>query len=113
MPENLIWQLLLQIAMLCITGVAGWLGGKIRGSKEERERREIQQQEERDMNRRIFRLLLRYRLKDLHEHYVLGGRTCPVEVKQGIQEVYELYHALGGNGQGTHMYKELMELHVA
>lgn len=84
MPENLLWQLVLQLAMLCITGVASWLGGKISGSKEERERRESQQQEERDLNRRIFRLLLRYRLQDLHEHYVLGGRPCPVEVKQGI-----------------------------
>lgn len=113
MPENLLWQLVPQLALLCITGIASWLGGKIRGGKEERNRRESQQKEERDLNRRIFRLLLRYRLQDLHEYYVLGDRPCPVEVKHGIQEVYELYHSLGGNGQGTHMYQELMKLHVA
>lgn len=55
---------------------------------------------------------LRSRLVDLHERYVVPGVGCPDWVKQEAEQVYRSYHGLGGNGVGTHYYKEIIEAPV-
>ncbi|MDO4596845.1 MAG: hypothetical protein Q4B30_07815, partial [Coriobacteriaceae bacterium] len=59
------------------------------------------------------RLLLRFRLTDLHRYYVVEDHPCPASMKQDVEECYQLYHELGGNGSGTQMYREIMACHVA
>lgn len=57
--------------------------------------------------------LLRQQLVDYHRDYVASGRACPVTIKEQATEVYEAYHALGGNGTGTRLWEEIMGAHVA
>ena len=59
------------------------------------------------------RILLRARLIDIHERYVEQGEECPVDVKEEADEAYHAYHALGGNGTGTHLHDEIMNAHIA
>lgn len=54
------------------------------------------------------RTMLRSRLVDLHERYVVSGRGCPDWVKQEASQVYDAYHGMGGNGTGTHYYQEIV-----
>lgn len=58
------------------------------------------------------RTMLRGRLVDLHAQHVITGAGCPEAVKTEAQRVYEAYHALGGNGVGTQLYKEILHAHV-
>lgn len=54
------------------------------------------------------RSLLRVQLIQLHETYVVGNAQMSYEIKDQVQQLYEAYHALGGNGSGTRYYEELM-----
>jgi hypothetical protein len=58
------------------------------------------------------RVLLRARLIDIHEKYVVNDDDCPVDVKDEADEVYTAYHGLGGNGTGTHLHDEIMSAHI-
>ena len=58
------------------------------------------------------RALLRQQLVDYHRLYVASGGPCPVSIKEQATEVYEAYHALGGNGTGTRLHEEIMAAHV-
>lgn len=55
------------------------------------------------------RTMLRSRLVDLHERYVVSGAGCPDWVKREATQVYGAYHVMGGNGTGTHYYQEIIE----
>ena len=58
------------------------------------------------------RCMLRSRLVDLHERYVVSGAGCPDWVKREAAQVYRAYHGMGGNGTGTHYYEEIIEAPV-
>ncbi len=58
------------------------------------------------------RTMLRSRLVDLHERYVVSGAGCPDWVKQEAAQVYGAYHGMGGNGTGTHYYQEIIDAPV-
>lgn len=110
--EEIARAILPQIILSIVTGIAGWAIGKMRGAAQERDRKEEQRVKERDDSRAIDRLLLMYRLQDIHKEFVIGGKPCSAAEKHEAEEVYQLYHGLGGNGAGTRMYQEIMALHV-
>lgn len=103
-----IYQLLFQIAPMVATGIIGWLSGKLRGAAKARS----DALRERDDDRAIMRLLLYYRLKDLFKQYVVDRGQITSADKHEVEEVYTYYHDRGGNGEGTRMYREIMELQV-
>lgn len=103
----------MQLAMMACTGIVGWLGGKIKGAAKESEQRSAQEAKERDDTRAIMRLLLYYRLKDMFSNYVLDHAEISSADKHEVEEIYRYYHdGLGGNGEGSRMYQEIMELQV-
>ena len=55
------------------------------------------------------RTMLRSRLVDLLERYVVSGAGCPDWVKREATQVYDAYHGMGGNGTGTHYFEEIIE----
>lgn len=61
---------------------------------------------------KALRALLRSRLLDLHERFVVSGEGCPDWAKRDAEQAYEAYHALGGNGVGTHYYEEIVDAPV-
>ena len=69
------------------------------------------QKKDRDANSKGTMLLLRVQLIEYHDKYTAQGET-PSYAYQNFCEMYEAYHALGGNGMITKMHEELEELHL-
>ena len=60
--------------------------------------------------RKGVRALLRADLIRLYNKYHDDLGYCPVYVKQSLEDEYQQYHALKGNGVGTNLYNSLMAL---
>ena len=56
-------------------------------------------------------LLLRTQLIEYHAKYMELG-DIPSYAYQNFGEMYDAYHALGGNGMVTKMKQEIEELHI-
>ncbi len=56
------------------------------------------------------RALLRAEIIRVYNKYHDDREYCPIYVKQSIEDIYKQYHALKGNGVGTHLYEEVMAL---
>ena len=70
-----------------------------------------QQKKDRDANSKGTMLLLRVQLIEYHDKYVKLGEI-PSYAFDNFVEMYNAYHALGGNGMVTKMYDEIQELHL-
>ena len=70
-----------------------------------------QQKKDRDANSKGTMLLLRVQLIEYHDKYVKLGEI-PSYAYDNFVEMYNAYHALGGNGMVTKMYHEIEELHL-
>ena len=110
MDEMMLTQIVGQIVMMFLTGIAGWLGGKIKGAKTEREKSKQEAVEERDRSRAVQRLLLYHRIHQLFDEYVIKGESITSAEKHEVEELYEYYTSFGGNGEGRRMYQEIMNL---
>ena len=60
--------------------------------------------------RKGIRAMLRADLIRLYNKYHDELRYCPIYVKQSLEDEYQQYHALKGNGVGTNLYEALMAL---
>lgn len=69
------------------------------------------QKKYRDANGKGTMLLLKIQLIEYHSKYT-EDRYIPSYAYQTFCEIYEAYHALGGNGLGTKMKEEIDELHI-
>lgn len=69
------------------------------------------QKKDRDANSKGTMLLLRVQLIEYHDKYTAQGEI-PSYAYQNFCEMYEAYHALGGNGMITKMHEEIEELHL-
>lgn len=70
-----------------------------------------QQKKDRDANTKGTMLLLRVQLIEYHDKYTAIGEI-PSYAYQNFCEMYDTYHALGGNGMITKMKEEIEELHL-
>ena len=70
-----------------------------------------QQKKNRDANSRGTMLLLRVQLIEYHDKYMSLGEM-PSYAYQNFWEMYDAYHALGGNGMVTKMKNEIEEIHI-
>ena len=69
------------------------------------------QKKERDANAKGTMLLLRVQLIEYHDRYVAAG-TIPSYAYQNFGEMYDAYHALGGNGMIEKMKAEVDNIHL-
>ena len=69
------------------------------------------QKKDRDANRKGTMLLLRVQLIEYHDKYMRLG-DIPSYAYENFMEMYDAYHALGGNGMITKMMHEIEELHL-
>ena len=69
------------------------------------------QKKDRDANSKGTMLLLRVQLIEYHDRYTNLGEI-PSYAYQNFIEMYDAYHALGGNGMVTKMKEEIEELHL-
>ena len=70
-----------------------------------------QQKKSRDANSKGTMLLLRVQLIEYHAKYTKIGEI-PSYAYQNFCEMYDAYHALGGNGMVTKMKNEIEEIHI-
>ena len=69
------------------------------------------QKKDRDANSKGTMLLLRVQLIEYHDKYTSAGEI-PLYAYNNFLEMYDAYHALGGNGMVTKMKEEIEELHL-
>lgn len=69
------------------------------------------QKKDRCANSKGTMLLLRVQLIEYHDKY-MKRKEIPSYAYQNFVEMYDAYHALGGNGMVTKMYEEIQELHL-
>lgn len=69
------------------------------------------QKKDRDANSKGTMLLLRVQLIEYHDKYMKQD-SIPSYAYENFMEMYEAYHALGGNGMITKMHEEIHELHL-
>lgn len=69
------------------------------------------QKKDRDANSKGTMLLLRVQLIEYHDKYTSLGEI-PSYAYENFIEMYEAYHAVGGNGMITKMKHEIEELHL-
>lgn len=69
------------------------------------------QKRDRDANSKGTMLLLKVQLIEYHDRYMAEG-DIPSYAYQNFCEMYDAYHALGGNGVVTKMKYEIEELHL-
>ena len=60
--------------------------------------------------RKGIRALLRADLIRLYNKYHDDLGYCPIYVRQSLEDEYQQYHALKGNGVGTNLYNAIMAL---
>lgn len=70
-----------------------------------------QQKKNRDANSKGTMLLLRVQLIEYHDKYMKLGEM-PSYAYQNFCEMYDAYHALGGNGMVTKMKNEIEKIHL-
>lgn len=70
-----------------------------------------QQKKDKDANGKGTMLLLRVQLIEYHDKYMKIGEI-PSYAYDNFVEMYNAYHALGGNGMVTKMYNEIQEIHL-
>ena len=70
-----------------------------------------QQKKDKDANSKGTMLLLRVQLIEYHDKYMKIGEI-PSYAFDNFVEMYNAYHALGGNGMVTKMYNEIQEIHL-
>ena len=69
------------------------------------------QKNDRDANSKGTMLLLRVQMIEYHDKYMTLG-SIPSYAYENFCEMYEAYHALGGNGMVTKMFREINDLHL-
>lgn len=70
-----------------------------------------QSESKRSANSTGMMLLLRIKLIEYHDEYVSKG-YIPSYVYENFCDLYKAYHALGGNGLGDKMMKEIEDLEI-
>lgn len=93
-------EMLLELCAAAITSLMGYIVWLLK-----------QQKKDRDANSKGTMLLLRVQLIEYHAKWIEREYIT----KHGLEnfiEMYDAYHALGGNGMVTHLLEEVKELQI-
>lgn len=116
--NNLIYQtyiIALPIILTALLGYIVWLLQEQKKQKaidtKERNERIEEEKKLRQANGKGTMLLLRVQLIEYHDKYMKLGEI-PSYAYQNFCEMYDAYHALGGNGMVTKMKNEIEKIHL-
>lgn len=96
------------IAMPIILGYIVWL---MKQQETERRKDARLKKEQAEKNNTGVMLLLRIQLIEYHDKYMSKG-MIPAYAYQNFIEMYDSYHALGGNGTIDKMYEDIRTLRL-
>ena len=94
------------------TALIAWLGASLRAARKRSAEHDARRDAEHAALMAGMRELMRSQLYEMHKRYVVDGLPMPYDEKERADSVYDIYHALGGNGTGTHVHEELMAAYV-
>lgn len=98
--SDFLWQTYMTALPIVLTSLMGYIVWLLQKQKKDR-----------DANSKGTMLLLRVQLIEYHDKYTAMGEI-PSYAYQNFCEMYDAYHALGGNGMITKMHEEIEELHL-
>ena len=98
--EQFFYQTYMIALPIVLTSLMGWIVWLLKKQKKDR-----------DANSKGTMLLLRVQLIEYHDKYMALG-DIPSYAYENFMEMYDAYHALGGNGMITKMMHEIEELHL-
>ena len=70
------------------------------------------QRKQTNANNRGTMILLRDKIIEDHNKYVVENRPMPSYAYENFVETYEAYKALGGNGMAVKMYDEMQSVNI-
>lgn len=94
------------------TALIAWLGASLRAARSRERERDARRDAEHEALCMGMREEMRSKLYAMHERYVVRGESMPYHEKERAESVFTVYHSLGGNGTGEHVYQELLEAYV-
>lgn len=100
MEQFFFYQTYMIALPIVLTSLMGWIVWLLKKQKKDR-----------DANSKGTMLLLRVQLIEYHDKYMMLG-DIPSYAYENFMEMYDAYHALGGNGMITKMMHEIEELHL-
>lgn len=106
-------EVFLALFSVVMTAVVGALGAAVKMHKERERKADAKFDAEHDLLLQGMRALMKSELFSLHAEYVQTGKPVPLDIKEQANSVHEVYAGLGGNGVGTHLWKELMDAHAS
>lgn len=116
--ERFIYQTYLIALPVVLTALLGYIVWMLKEQKKqkkidtkERDERIEAERKLRENNSKGTMLLLRVQLIEYHNKYIKLG-DIPSYAYENFLEMYNTYHALGGNGMITKMKSEIEELHL-
>lgn len=98
--EQFFYQTYMIALPIVLTSLMGWIVWLLKKQKKDR-----------DANSKGTMFLLRVQLIEYHDKYMMLG-DIPSYAYENFMEMYDAYHALGGNGMITKMMHEIEELHL-
>lgn len=98
--EQFFYQTYMIALPIVLTSLMGWIVWLLKKQKKDR-----------DANSKGTMLLLRVQLIEYHDKYMMLG-DIPSYAYENFMEMYDAYHALGGNVMITKMMHEIEELHL-
>ena len=108
------YMIALPVILTALLGYIVWLLKEQKNQKkidkEERDARIEAEKQLREKNSRGTMLLLRVQLIEYHDKYMELGEI-PSYAYDNFNDMYDVYHSLGGNGMVTKMKQEIEELH--
>lgn len=109
------YMIALPVILTALLGYIVWLLKEQKNQKkidkEERDTRIEAEKQLREKNSRGTMLLLRVQLIEYHDKYMELGEI-PSYAYDNFNDMYDVYHSLGGNGMVTKMKQEIEELHL-
>lgn len=109
------YMIALPVILAALLGYIVWLLKEQKNQKkidkEERDTRIEAEKQLREKNSRGTMLLLRVQLIEYHDKYMELGEI-PSYAYDNFNDMYDVYHSLGGNGMVKKMKQEIEELHL-
>lgn len=95
----------------CVAAIVSALVAVIKTQGRKARERDEQAEAESCAIRAAMRALLWREIKTFHESATEKGGLS-IEQRRHLEDVYQAYHALGGNGTGTRLYDDAMRMPV-
>lgn len=105
MGDKILWVIIQWALTGALGAIAAYFGAKSKARKksDEEARKKVEALCAGTRN------ILRYDIIQIHDKYEKLG-YCPISIKEALEDSYNSYHALGGNGIITKLYNDVMAL---